>query len=249
MGLYPPGTGPTVDGDENAALPDKIQVIPVRTLPDSSTMILTPYPIYLKLLEKYVYPSKEWKDAEEAVKPKMAKWSDAVGYDIKTLGDVLTVGDVLICAKSHNLSYPAELSDDEAQKIIGLTNDELAKQFKVGEVSFLMGGELLNSIKGNMDDFVNDKQPYKLAYYSGHDITILPIMALLGKPLDTAPGYASNIAIELWKNDNSAYSVKVFYNKDYVKLPVMNSSDSCSYNDFKQLVESVNTKYKGLKLP
>lgn len=245
-GMYPPGTGPMFAKD-TPALPDRIQVIPIRTLPDSSTMILMPYPQYLKLLEKYVYPTKKWKETEEEIKPKMEKWGQAVGYNIKTLGDVLTVGDVLICAESHNLPYPADLSQAEAQEIIDLTNNKLAYQFTVKELSYSMGGELLNAIEGNLSDFINGKQPYKLVYYSGHDITILPIMSLLGKPLETAPGYASHILIELYKNDSGSFTVKVVYNYDYQKLPVMNGSDSCSFEDFKKLVEAIDTKYKDIK--
>ncbi|HBM17585.1 MAG TPA: acid phosphatase [Lentisphaeria bacterium] len=249
LGLYPPGTGPTVGDSDSAALPDRIQVIPVRTLPDSSTMILMPYPEYLKLLEKYVYSTQKWKDAEKETQPKMKKWSAAVDYNIKSLGDVLTVGDILICAKSHNLPYPAGLSDKDAQEIIELTNYKLAHQFHIPELSYLMGGQLLNTIEANIDDFINARQPYKIVYYSGHDITILPIMTLLGSPLNTAPGYASHISIELWKDDSSKHYIKVDYNNKYVKLPVMNSSDTCSYEDFKKLVDSVNEKYKNLKLP
>ena len=249
MGLYPPGTGPTIGQSENPALPDRIQVIPIRTTPDSSTLILTPYPLYLKILGKYVYNSKDWKDTEIKIQPEMKRWSDAVGYDIKSLGDVLTVGDILICAKSHNLAYPVSLSSNDANEIIELTDSKLASQFAVPEVSYLMGGQLLNAIISNIDDYISHKQPYKLVYYSGHDITIMPVMALLGKPLGSSPKYASNFMIELWKNNNSKYSIKIIYNNNYVKLPIMGDSDSCSYDDLKKLADSLNKKYSDLKAP
>lgn len=249
MGLYPPGTtGPEI-AKEEPALPGRIQVIPVRSLPDSSYMILTPYQIYLKILGKYVYNSKEWTDKQNELKPKFEVWSKTLGNKIETLGDVLTIGDVLIVAKQHKLPMPEGLGDKDITEILQATSWGLAQQFKSETVSYLMGGELVNTIIKNLKESAEGKYKYKLTYYSGHDITILPVMSLLGSPLKESPGYAANVIIELYKENASQFYVKVLYNGDYVKLPIMNGKDSCSLSDIEAHISKLNEKCKNVKLP
>lgn len=248
MGLYPPGTGPEI-AKEEPALPGRIQVIPVRSLPDNSYMILTPYQTYLKILDKYVYSSKEWTDKQNELKPKFEVWEKILGNKVKTLGDVLTIGDVLIVAKQHKLPMPEGLSNEDVQEILQATSWGLAQQFKSESVSYLMGGELINTIIKNLKESSDSKYKYKLTYYSGHDITILPVMSLLGSPLEESPGYAANIIIELYKDGASQFYVKVLYNGNYVKLPIMNGKDSCSLSDLEAHISGLNEKYKSVQLP
>ncbi len=248
MGLYPPGTGPEIAKDE-PALPGRIQTIPVRSLPDSSYMILTPYQTYLKILGKYVYSSKEWTDKQNELKGKFEVWSKILGNKVETLGDVLTIGDVLIVAKQHNLPMPEGLSSEDVAEILQTTSLMLAQQFKSETVSYLMGSELLNAILKNLKDASQNKAKYRLNYYSGHDITILPVMSLLGSPLEESPGYAANIIIELYKDSEAQFYVKVLYNGDYVQLPVMNGKDSCPLSDLEGHISKLNEKYKSVPLP
>ncbi len=247
MGLYPPGTGPEIAKDK-PALPDRSQLIPVRSLPDSSYMIQTPYPVYLKILNKYVYNSKEWADKQNELKGKFEEWSKILGNKIDSLADVLTIGDVLIVASQHNLPMPKGLSTEDTKEILQTTSWGLAQQFKSETVSYLMGGELVNAIVRNLKDSVEKKAKYKLVYYSGHDITILPVMSLLGLPLEESPGYAANVILELYE-DGSNYNVKVLYNGEYVKLPVMDGKDYCSIKDLEDHISMLNEKYKNLQLP
>lgn len=248
VGLYPPGTGPEIE-KEKPALPGRIQLIPVRSLPDSSYMIQTAYPVYLKILGKYVYNSKAWIDKQDELKGKFEEWSRILGNKIETLGDVLTIGDVLIVARQHDLPMPKGLSSADAKEIFQTTSQGLALQFKSETVSYLMGGELANSIMKNLKDTSEGKAKYKLAYYSGHDITILPLMSLLGTALDESPGYAANVIIELYKDADSQFYVKVLYNGEYVKLPIMNGKESCLLGELEAHISKLNEKYKDLKLP
>lgn len=248
MGLYPPGTGPEI-AKEEPALPGRIQTIPVRSLPDSSYMILTPYQSYLKILGKYVYNSKEWMDKQNELKGKFEEWSKILGNKVENLGDVLTIGDVLIVAKQHELPMPEGLSNEDVQEILQTTSWGLAQQFKSETVSYLMGGELVNAIIKNLKDSAESKNKYKLTYYSGHDITILPVMSLLGSPLEESPGYAANVILELYKDGASQFYIKVLYNGDYVRLPIMNSKEYCSLSDLEAYISKLNEKYKGVLLP
>jgi len=247
FGLYPPGSGPKLDNGK-PALPGLIQPIPVRSVSANSPLIMVPYPQYLKILEKYIYPSKVWKDKENEYKLEFAKWTKILGNKITCLADILSIGDVLIVAQHHNLPLPNGLSERDAMEIIKLTSWGLVTQFESEIVSYLCSADLLNAIAKNMSDAINQKAPYKMTYYSGHDITILPVMGLLGAPIDKSPGYAARLQLELYKNNINSYKLKVRYNGKPVKLPIMKNSDNCSIESFMQLVNELNNKYKDLTL-
>lgn len=246
IGLYPPKTGPKLANGKNA-LPYGIQPIPVRTVSKNSHLIMMPYLQYLAILKKYVYPSKVWVDKNNEYQPEFKKWTEILGNKITTLANVLSVGDVLIVAKHHNKPLPKGLSEASAQKLINLTSWGLAAQFKSEKVSYLMGGELFNRIANNIKDAAAGKFKYKLVYYSGHDITLLPIMSLLGAPLEKSPGYAANIEYELYKTDNSSYIIKIRYDGKYVKLPIMDGKNYCTLETFMNHVKALNEKYKSCK--
>ena len=242
LGLYPPGTGPKLENGK-PALPDLIQPIPIRNVPADSHLIMVPYPQYLKILKKYIYTGKVWQDKEKDFQPKFKEWTKILGNKITGLADILSIGDVLIVAKHHNLPLPKGLTEKDAQQIIDLTSWGLAVQFKSEKVSYLCGAKLLNSMTKNLKDAAVQKAPYKIVYYSGHDITLLPIMSLLGTPLNKSPGYASHLQLELYKTGEKMFIIKLRYNGKAVKMPIMNNNDSCSLESFVQYVKELNAKY------
>lgn len=241
IGLYPPGTGPvTVYGKD--ALPDKIQIVPIRTVSSDSILFMRNYETYITILKKYVYNSEAWQEKNKELESNYKKWSEITGTPINNLADLLNVGDVLICAKTQNLPLPEGLSEKDAEIIINATNWGLAEQFKNMDVSYLMGSEMLNKITSDLQNKAEGKDHYKMYLYSGHDITILPLMALFGTPMKTDPKYAANLVIELYK-DGTQNLVKVRYDGKYVKLPMMNGESSCTLETFIKNVEEVNQKY------
>jgi len=246
MGMYPPGTGPVLE-NKKPALPYKIQPIPIRTVSKDSSLIMTPYPKYIKILQKNIYPEKVWQNKDKEMRPQYKKWSEILGNKIENLGDVLSIGDVLIVAEHHNLPMPKGLSEKSAKEIIELTDWGLATQFKNEKVAYLCGGKLVNAIAGNLNDFIAEKQPYKLVYYSGHDITLLPVISLLGAPLEKASGYASHIQIELYEKNKSSKIIRVRYDGEWVKLPIMGDNNYCSLEDFLNHIKKQNKKYKAEK--
>ena len=243
LGLYPPGTGPKLDNGKSA-LPNLIQPIPVRTVPSDSYLVVVPYPQYLKFLDKYIYPDRIWKDKEKELDSKFKEWSKILGNKITSLTNLIDVGDVLLVAKHHNLPLPKGLSEKNAQEIIQLTSWGLTTIFKSEKFAYLCGSELLNAITKNLEDASMQKAPYKMVYYSGHDLTLLPLMSLLGAPLNETPTYASHIELELYKSPEGSYNVKLRYNGKEIKMPIMKDNDSCSLKSFAQYVNTLNAKYK-----
>ena len=247
-GLYPPGTGPKLENGK-PALPDLIQTIPIRTVPASSSLIMMPYPRYIKILSKYIYPSKVWQDKQKEYESKFKEWTKILGNKITNLADVLSIGDVLIVARHHDLKLPKGLSEADAEDIIKLTSWGLSTQFKSEKVSYLCNGPLVNLMIKNLKDAANKKAPYKMVYYSGHDITILPVMCLLGAPLDKSPGYASHMQLELYQKDETTFIIKLRYNDKQVKLPIMGDKDFCTLEELEKHIDAVNAKYETKSKP
>ncbi len=241
MGLYPPGTGPLME-NKKEALPYRFQPIPIMILPESSKLLMYPYPEYVKIIQKYVYNTKVCQDKEKELAPEFKKWSKILGNKISGLNDVLAIGDTLIVAKAHGKPLPKGLSQEDANKIIEITSWGLALQFKEQNVAYLMGAQLVNRIIKNLNDTASDKSKFKMIYYSGHDLTLLQTMGTLGIPLEKAPGYASNMQFELYKG-GSEYTVKIRYNGDFIKLPIMNDDNSCTLDALTNYMKSINSKY------
>ncbi|WP_052399197.1 histidine phosphatase family protein [Candidatus Francisella endociliophora] len=242
MGLYPAGTGPTL-ADDKPAIKGGFQPIPIMTLSADSRLIQFPYEQYLAVLKEYIYNTQVWQSKTKEVQENFAKWQEILGNKITGLNDVITVGDVLIVAKAHSKPLPKGLSQDDANKIIHLTDWGLAQQFKSQKVAYILNGELTNKIIDDLQNAADGKANYKMTYYSGHDLTLLGVMGTLGVPLDEAPGYASNMQFELYK-DGKNYTVKIRYDGKFVKLPIMGKDNSCSLDALVKYMQDINNKFK-----
>lgn len=241
MGLYPAGTGPVLENGK-PAINSGFQPIPIMTLSEDSKLIGFPYEYYISVLKKNIYQSPVWLKKTKEVKPNFARWQEILGNKITGLNNIITVGDVLIVAKAHGKPLPKGLSQENANEIIEITDWGLAQQFKSQKVAYTLNGELTNKILGDLISASTGDSKYKMTYYSGHDLTLLGIMDTLGVPLDKAPGYASHIEFELYK-DNKNYYVKIRYNGKYIKLPIMNEDDSCTLEALSNYITAINNKF------
>ncbi|WP_462324245.1 histidine phosphatase family protein [Desulfoplanes sp.] len=232
FGLYPLGSGPRLAGG-SYALPSGYQPIPLRTVPEGATLLMESYPDYQKILKLYVFTANEWVNKEEVYRKKFEQWQDILGNEVDGLDDVLTIGDVLIVRKAHGVPLPQGLSHRDEAEIIGLCDWALAFQFKNEKVAQLMGMGLLEQIQEDLEQAATEKKTPRFKLYSGHDTTILPLMKLMGKPLNIPPQYASHLQIELYRTGDN-HLVRLRYNGDAIELPVMNNG-SCSLKQFLRL--------------
>ncbi|APC90753.1 MULTISPECIES: histidine phosphatase family protein [Francisella] len=242
MGLYPPGTGPVLK-DGKAAINGRFQPIPVMTLPADSRLIKFPYEQYLDILKKYIYNTPVWQNKTKEVQQNFKKWQKILGNKITGLNDIATIGDVLIVAKAHDKPLPEGLSQEDANKIIDLKDWGIVQKFKSQKVAYIMGAQLTNRMIEDLNNAASGKSKYKMTYYSGHDLTLLEVMGTLGVPLDKAPGYASNLQMELYK-DSDVYTVKLRYNGKYVKLPIMDKDNSCTLDALNKYMQQINNKFQ-----
>jgi len=242
-GLYPPGTGPKIS-QTTYALPGGIQPIPIFTLPANNFLILTPTPQWMALLQKYVYTSAPWLQLQSQYQSKFSTWSKILGTPINNLQDAINVGNVMMAIQAHSFAIPKGLSTQDFNDLISLTNQGFAIQFKNMNVSYAMGGQLVTTIGKNLQAMSSGNTPVKLFYYSGHETTILPVMAVLGNPLNSDPGYAANILVKLYQ-DGSNYYVEVLYNGKLLKMKAMGNQQKIPLATFENYINSVNQEFSG----
>ena len=226
-GLYPLGSGALLP-DGQAALPKRFQPIPIRMIPAESSLIMTPYPDYLKIMKENVYGQTEWQLTEQRNQTNFASWSKILGNKIAGLNDVMTVADVLLVRSKNNIPLPAGLTDSAQAQILKLYSWALAYEYQTKKVSTICGGELLQRIGNDISTKIANTNDRRFVYYSGHDLTILPLMTLMNHPLTQAPGYAAHIEFELYQDDAKNYSIKLIYDGKQV--------DQYPLSTFNQLV-------------
>jgi lysosomal acid phosphatase len=237
-GFYPLGLGPKFNGIP--ALPAGYQPIPIRTYPEEQDYILLSkdnnVKKYNKMIEKYVFPSKNWKNMTAQHEKDFKRWSEILGIKINNLKDMMEYGDNLYVRKVNNVPMPKGISKEEADKIIYLSNWTRGQLYKPQEISCFIAKPFLEKLIKDMQNIIDNKQSYKYLLYSGHDSSILPVMSAIGAPLDTTPPYASHLDFELYKNSTNYY-IKIRFNDNFVKLPIESNNNEYLFSNFTELVK------------
>jgi hypothetical protein len=237
-GFYPLGLGPTLHNN-NPALPAAQQPIPIRTLPKSQDYLLLGKDTRIKqfktMREKYVFTKNCWEKKNLKYSSYFDRWSKIFGEKINNLIDLTLIGDNLEVRMLNDVPMPKGISEAEAKEVIGIAMWTQAQPFKSRQISYLVGGKFLHELSTNLQKAIDNKQPYKYILYSAHDCTIMPVISVIGLPLDAVPPFASNISFELFKTDDN-YFVNVRYNGKDLKLPGVNNAQKCSFEKFTKII-------------
>ena len=236
-GLYPLGLGPKFNN--TPALPAGQQPIPIITYPKEQDYILLSkdnnVEKYNDMIEKYVFPSQDWKEMTIKHEKDLPRWGELLGIKINNLKDLMQYGDNLYVRKVNNVPMPKGISMEEVDKIIELSNWTRGQLYKPKEISCFIAKPFLDKLIDDMQKVPIEKQQYKYILYSGHDSSILPVMSAIGDPLDTTPPYASHLDFELYKN-SSNYYIKIRFNDDHVKLPIESNNNEYLLSNFIELL-------------
>uniref|UniRef100_A0AC35UBY3 Histidine acid phosphatase family protein n=1 Tax=Rhabditophanes sp. KR3021 TaxID=114890 RepID=A0AC35UBY3_9BILA len=112
------------------------------------------------------------------------------------------------------------------------------------ELLKLKGGNLLSTMINNMERVIGNKEIQKFISYSSHDTTLMSFANVLqAKDLilgSSLLDYASNFLVELWRDSDNEYYVKVLYGKNaFDTWEVVTDKiggcdgDYCFFKDFK----------------
>lgn len=241
IGLYPPGTGPDL-ADGKPALPGALQPIPIQTFPESQDPIINGFGAHLQefmeLQKTLVFTDEAWKKLTSSGSGSFGRWSRIFGRKIDNLVDLMPVGDDLNVRMVHGVKLPEGITKSQAEEILGIYSQAMALAFKPRAIGRLLAKDFMTEVLTDLQKAVDGAPPYKFMLYSGHDTTILPVMSALGVPLETEPGYASNLSFELLK-DGKDFSVRVRYNGKDVILPDNGGKNTCTFENFKQRVQTL----------
>jgi hypothetical protein len=81
-------------------------------------------------------------------------------------------------------------------------------------------GYISNEIARYFREIINGRNNNIFTSFSGHDTTLLALASSLGIYLNNPPYFTGYFLFELYKNENSEYFVKVYYNYDPTKIGI-----------------------------
>lgn len=219
LGLYPTGTGPTVDG--KPALPSLYQPIPIHTKPrnEDSLLVMDFNAKLAPTLDQYVHNTAEWKSKTEGLQPKFRRWNELTGEKIDTLRELAGLGDAVYIYKLHNVPLPKGLTNADVKEIEDETEWAFSACFKPHQVGDLTSHELLKVITDYFQNATEEgKSKLKFVLFSAHDTTISGLMSILRDPVSARPPYSSDLNFALFKDGNQ-YKVRLNFNGKPVNAP------------------------------
>lgn len=154
--------------------------------------------------------------------------------------------DAMTTMLTHGKEIPAALRDPSVLRGI---NQHATERFmhliaphpetgKHQEVLRLGMGVLLGMMVRRMEHTAaagRDASP-KMYLYSGHDSSLMPLLAALGKPVTDWPPYLSNLVLELWRQPQGQQYVKVLYNQKELPLTELCGGPTCELQQFREQV-------------
>lgn len=221
-GLYPPGTGPRL-ADGQPALPNAMQVVPVYTIPDDVGNYINPGQVAgpTRDLLMRALQEPDFARLQTAHQADLARWGEAIGCKLTTLVELMRTADYLYCMLTHDQPMPAGLTRDEARRVVDLGFGVLAALYARADVSRSMTAVLLSKVLASLREAARGEGPAasrKMDVYSGHDVTLLALMAVLKHPLPTNVPYASHMELELLAAEDGRHRVRVRYNGKLLAL-------------------------------
>ena len=240
MGLYPPGTGPSIKANSLPALPNAFQPIPIFSAPPQFDDIIVQQisnKERLKLMEQYVYSTTDWKKKNNELKDKYSLWTTLTGIKIEGLDDLQLLGDTLYIHQIHNAPMPEGLNSKDIETIINNSNWAFMAEQKPLQIACAYSTKLATNIANYLNKGSQKKSKLRYVLLSAHDTTIASILSFFGSPLEQAPPYASNINFSLYENSPNYYTVVITYNGNSVFIPACGGG-VCELQQFLKLVSS-----------
>lgn len=144
----------------------------------------------------------------------------------------LDLHDAMTVIKSHGKPLPEGMTEDLLMEVNKEASKRMIALVAPGvelshreELLKLSMGRMFDSVVQRMRQCADGQFKHQMYMYSGHDTTIMPLLATLGQDVTTWPPYVSNVVFELWESATSdgkkQQYVKVLVNGKEVELPNM----------------------------
>ncbi|KAM9147291.1 lysosomal acid phosphatase isoform 2-T2 [Pangshura tecta] len=244
-GLYPP------QGQQVFNPNVSWQPIPVHTVPDSAERLLkfplSPCPRY-EQLQNETRQSTEYINKTRQNLEFLEMVANQTGIRDVSLESVWNVYDTLFCEQTHKLLLPPWVTPDVMIRLKQLKDFGFEFLFGIHqqtEKARLQGGVLLAQIRKNMTSAANTSAPQhlKLLAYSAHDTTLVALQMALNVYNGRQAPYASCHIFELYQDDDSNFSVEMFFHNESGREPFPLTLPGCEHRcpllDFLQLTDRV----------
>lgn len=261
LGLYPIGAGPKLSNNQYA-LPKGFQPIPIHTINVDQDDLLVAHDTkraeFDNLVMQLIYNSQEWQDKNKQLNSKFKQWSEKLNIPIHNLTDVFPIGDNLYIRQLHHAPMPPELNQHDIDEIIHWGIVTQAIQYQPKAIGILTGKDLLIEIQNKMQEKINSinnshkSNTADFILYSGHDISLLAFLSVIGAPAEINPPYASHISVRLFKkinansypenqrkSNNNSYYFTVLLNNQAVSIPACNNGNTCTLSQLNTIVDQI----------
>ncbi|XP_065063740.1 lysophosphatidic acid phosphatase type 6-like [Rhopilema esculentum] len=109
------------------------------------------------------------------------------------------------------------------------------------EISRMSVGGFIEAMCSQIEDKVRHKSDLKFVLYSGHDMTMMTMLYVLGVYDFKWPKYAADVKLELYQDKNQDWFVKLLYNDKDLTLPGC-GTPVCPLSRFLELCEPYRVK-------
>jgi acid phosphatase len=221
LGLYPHGTGPDTTNSGKSALPHAYQPIPIFSAPSMYDDVISKHITHEernRLMQRYVYSTKEWQQKNNELQSKYPLWSRLTGINIKSLDDLESIGDALYIHQIHHVPMPEGLSTKDIETIIDTSNWVFMWEEKPLRVATVYSAQLMKNVANYLKQG-SQKSKLKYVLLSAHDDTIASALSYMGAPINTVPPYTSTLNFSLYENGQNHFTVKITYNDSLVFIP------------------------------
>jgi len=198
----------------------------------------------LDSIEKKWVSSVEFQNFQKSViEPLSLELSQVFGIPLAEL-DEPSFTDCLQSHVCHNMSLPSGLT----QGIYDTTVDSSTwyykgLQFTLSQNNNNWASVAMGAFVGEMgrllDEVVSGASSVKMALYSGHDTTLMPLLAAYGVWNGIWPPYASLLRVHLLQDNTGNFFVELIYNNGNPLLVPGCPSTPCPYSSFKAISSSI----------
>eukprot|EP01111_Echinosteliopsis_oligospora_P011190 TRINITY_DN3630_c0_g1_i1.p1 TRINITY_DN3630_c0_g1~~TRINITY_DN3630_c0_g1_i1.p1 ORF type:complete len:415 (+),score=70.32 TRINITY_DN3630_c0_g1_i1:124-1245(+) len=145
--------------------------------------------------------------------------------------DLLDVFEVMKC---YDTPYPPGITQDMVDRTLEIANWQENFQLNNTELVKLSIGSFTQELIDAMQRVMDGEEMPLYMIYSGHDVTIAPLLASLSVFDGEWPPYAAHTEIELWfDSEKEEYQVLVRYQGENVQLPYcVDDGYLCPYSYF-----------------
>lgn len=146
--------------------------------------------------------------------------------------------DYFMCRAAHELPLLPGLTEEDAAATVQQVEWRFDQWYRSHFVRAHAAGPLLTRLLDRMCRAALGRPSELVLLYSGHDITVLPLLhALTGQPGHLWPRYAANVRVELLQSRRlpSQLFVRAFYNDEPLRIRGCDAN-VCSLYHFQRLV-------------